>query len=187
LAVLVALFVDAGSTSLPRPSPLGHDSAHARCETRGSRSARDPGEGKRIADDAARRLADAYGDRLREVVLFGSWVRGQAHEESDVDLVVVLDHGRNRASERERIVDALLIWRPIPGVRLKPSQWPRPMYESGVGPLSAALDEGLPVGGTSPVPLESRVARALLPPRPRPSNGSRGDYSPREMCEVAPR
>ena len=69
--------------------------------------AQDPSEGKRIAEQAARRLADAYGDRLRQVFLFGSWARGEAHEESDVDLVVVLDHVVDRASESERIVDAL--------------------------------------------------------------------------------
>lgn len=69
--------------------------------------AEDPAEGRRIADEAARRLQDSYGDRLREVVLFGSWVRGQAHEESDVDLLVVLDEVANRARERDRIVDVL--------------------------------------------------------------------------------
>src|ERR1700733_8870118 len=69
--------------------------------------AQDPGEGIRIAEESARRLAQAYRDRLRQVVLFGSWARGQAHEESDVDLVVVLDDVRDRASESERIVEAL--------------------------------------------------------------------------------
>jgi uncharacterized protein len=69
--------------------------------------AEDPGEGRRIAEEAARRLAAAYGHRLQEVVLFGSWVRGDAHEESDVDLLVVLDEVANRASERDRTVDAL--------------------------------------------------------------------------------
>lgn len=58
----------------------------------------DPGEGRRIAAEAARRVAAAYGDRLREVVLFGSWVRGEPHEESDVDLLVVLGELPNRAS-----------------------------------------------------------------------------------------
>jgi predicted nucleotidyltransferase len=69
--------------------------------------AKDPGEGRRIAEEAARRLRDAYGDRFRQVVFFGSWVRGEAHEESDVDLLVVLDAVPNRARERDRIVDAL--------------------------------------------------------------------------------
>jgi uncharacterized protein len=69
--------------------------------------AEDPGEGRRIAEEAARRLDAAYGDRLQEVVLFGSWVRGEAHEESDVDLLVVLDEVANRGRERHCMVDAL--------------------------------------------------------------------------------
>jgi len=69
--------------------------------------ANDPREGIRIAEEAARRLKEAYGGRLRQVVLFGSWVRGDAHEESDVDLLVVLDEIGNRAQERDRLVDVL--------------------------------------------------------------------------------
>jgi predicted nucleotidyltransferase len=41
------------------------------------------------------------------VVFFGSWVRGEAHEESDVDLLVVLDKLDDRVTERNRIVDVL--------------------------------------------------------------------------------
>jgi predicted nucleotidyltransferase len=67
----------------------------------------DPGEGLRIAEEAARRLKAVYGDRLRRVVLFGSWVTGEAHEESDVDLIVLLDQVENRAQERDRLVDLL--------------------------------------------------------------------------------
>jgi predicted nucleotidyltransferase len=36
-------------------------------------------------------LAGRFGSRLREVVLFGSHARGAAHEESDVDVLVVID------------------------------------------------------------------------------------------------
>jgi uncharacterized protein len=32
-----------------------------------------------------------FGTRLREVTLFGSHARGDAHEESDVDVLVVID------------------------------------------------------------------------------------------------
>lgn len=35
-------------------------------------------------------LRDLYGSRLKHVILFGSYARGEAHEESDVDLLVVL-------------------------------------------------------------------------------------------------
>lgn len=31
-----------------------------------------------------------YGDRLAQVILYGSYARGDAHEESDIDLLVVL-------------------------------------------------------------------------------------------------
>lgn len=67
----------------------------------------DPREGLRIAEEAARQLKAVYGERLRQVVLFGSWVFGGAHEESDVDLIVVLDQVENRARERDRLVDLL--------------------------------------------------------------------------------
>ena len=42
--------------------------------------------------DALRdRLAAHYGDRLVRAVLFGSYARGEATEESDVDVLVVLE------------------------------------------------------------------------------------------------
>jgi len=39
-----------------------------------------------------------FGARLRELTLFGSQARGEAHEESDVDVLVVVDD----LTERER-------------------------------------------------------------------------------------
>jgi hypothetical protein len=44
-----------------------------------------------VATQAAQELRSIYGDRLRQVILFGSWARGDAHPESDIDLLVVLD------------------------------------------------------------------------------------------------
>ena len=37
------------------------------------------------------RLRSAFGARLQDVVLFGSHARGEANEESDVDVLVVID------------------------------------------------------------------------------------------------
>lgn len=37
------------------------------------------------------RLRERFGGRLIEVRLFGSYARGEAHEESDVDCLVLLD------------------------------------------------------------------------------------------------
>lgn len=44
-----------------------------------------------IARAVAADLGRLYGNRLRRVLLFGSWARGDAHPESDLDLLVVLD------------------------------------------------------------------------------------------------
>jgi predicted nucleotidyltransferase len=62
-----------------------------------------------VASAVAADLRGLYGDRLRTVVLFGSWARGDAHPESDVDLLVVLDEVRSRWEELRRMSDAL--WR----------------------------------------------------------------------------
>ena len=50
-----------------------------------------------------------YGDRLRQVLLFGSWARGDAHPESDIDLLVVLDEVESVWDELRRM-DPIL-WR----------------------------------------------------------------------------
>jgi len=39
----------------------------------------------------AERLRDLFGDRLLELRLFGSYARGEAHEDSDVDVLVVVE------------------------------------------------------------------------------------------------
>jgi predicted nucleotidyltransferase len=60
-----------------------------------------------IAAAAARNLRSLYGDRLRSVLLFGSWARGDAHPESDIDLLVVLDHVESVWDELRRMDDIL--------------------------------------------------------------------------------
>jgi len=50
-------------------------------------------------------LAAIYGGRLKEVYLYGSYARGQANKDSDIDVAVVLSGEVNRAKERWRVSD----------------------------------------------------------------------------------
>ena len=62
-----------------------------------------------VAREVAAELRDLYGERLRKVLLFGSWARGDADPESDIDLLVVLDHVDSVWEELRRMDD--LLWR----------------------------------------------------------------------------
>jgi len=47
-------------------------------------------------------LEKIYGSRLKKVYLFGSYARGEADEDSDIDVAVVLDRVSSRFEERQR-------------------------------------------------------------------------------------
>lgn len=53
------------------------------------------------------RMEQLYGDRLAKVLLYGSYARGDFHEESDIDFMVVLkDEQLSPAREIFNISDA---------------------------------------------------------------------------------
>lgn len=60
-----------------------------------------------LVEQVAQELLKVHGERLRKVVLFGSWARGDADAESDVDLLVVLDRVESRRRARRRAQDLL--------------------------------------------------------------------------------
>jgi hypothetical protein len=61
----------------------------------------------KIAEAVAGDLRMLYGGRVRRFLLFGSWARGDAHPESDIDLLVVLDRVESPWEELRRMDEIL--------------------------------------------------------------------------------
>ena len=64
-------------------------------------------------------LRKKYQDKILQVVLFGSAARGEADEESDIDILVVLKNGNNKLKDEismasfEPILDNNVILSPM--------------------------------------------------------------------------
>ena len=54
-------------------------------------------------EELKQELSDLYGDRLRRIYLYGSYARGTADEDSDVDVLIALDGEVNSYAEISRI------------------------------------------------------------------------------------
>ncbi|MPZ61987.1 MAG: hypothetical protein GEU93_11970 [Propionibacteriales bacterium] len=60
-----------------------------------------------VLQDTVTELRRLYGDRLRDVLLYGSYARGAADEESDVDVMAVLTEMDSAFAEIRRMGEAL--------------------------------------------------------------------------------
>ena len=53
----------------------------------------------KIVDEVSRDVRDALGDRLKSVILYGSYARGDFDDESDIDFMVLADNAGEKMPE----------------------------------------------------------------------------------------
>lgn len=62
---------------------------------------------KQIVNKCKEVLARQYGKRLKGVILYGSMARGEATNDSDIDLLVLLEPPLDYFAELRKLVDVL--------------------------------------------------------------------------------
>jgi predicted nucleotidyltransferase len=62
---------------------------------------------KEILKEFREKIGVLYGDRLKDLILYGSWARGQATADSDIDVVVVLKGTIKPGEEIDRMIDVI--------------------------------------------------------------------------------
>jgi predicted nucleotidyltransferase len=62
---------------------------------------------EKILKELRERLFDVYGKRLKKVILYGSWARREATEDSDIDISIVLEGEVRPGREIDRINDVI--------------------------------------------------------------------------------
>jgi predicted nucleotidyltransferase len=60
-----------------------------------------------ILNEFKRELHSLYGERLKDVILFGSHARGEARADSDIDVMVVLRGDVAPGREIDRMIDVI--------------------------------------------------------------------------------
>ena len=60
---------------------------------------------RKIIAEFRANIATLYGSRLKDVILYGSWARGVATDESDIDLAVILAGDVAPGTEIDRLIN----------------------------------------------------------------------------------
>jgi len=68
---------------------------------------------KKILEEFKKEIEKLYSKRLKSIILYGSWARGDATEESDIDVLIVLEGKVISGKEIDRMIDI------ITGINLK--------------------------------------------------------------------
>lgn len=52
-------------------------------------------------------LLKAYGEKIKQIILYGSYVKGRATKDSDIDVLVVVDDSLNPSEVRKSLSDTI--------------------------------------------------------------------------------
>jgi len=99
-----------------------------------------------ILKEFKKQISELYGQRLKKVVLYGSYARGQANDEhSDIDLAIVLEGDVAAGKEIDRLIDVITDINLYYGVLLSVYPVSEENYRSVNSPLLLNLrKEGIP-------------------------------------------
>ncbi len=61
----------------------------------------------RLINDVKKYLMMMYGEKIREIILYGSHVRGEATRDSDIDILVLIDDSLDPFEVRRSLSDLL--------------------------------------------------------------------------------
>lgn len=61
----------------------------------------------RLVNQVKECLIEMYGEKIKQIILFGSYVRGETSKNSDVDVLVVVDESLKPFKVRESLSDLL--------------------------------------------------------------------------------
>lgn len=62
---------------------------------------------KQLVNQIKEHLLKTYGEKIKQVILYGSYVRGLATKDSDIDLLVVVDDSLNPSEVRKSLSDII--------------------------------------------------------------------------------
>ena len=62
---------------------------------------------KRVLKEFRESIEKLYGQRLKNIILYGSWATGKPTQDSDIDLAVVLEGDVVAGKEIDRMIDTV--------------------------------------------------------------------------------